>query len=77
MNLDKVKMDMTDNVTHAAVTVSVYSADLPQKIPSVEESIDDFSEDEINTLRSIAGYELPEFFEPTPTESEARPNPFE
>lgn len=77
INVDKVSMTHSENVTRASISVNVYSAEYPKKIPSVTESIKDLSKEEIALLRKISTYTLPNFVEPSMTDkAQAKENPF-
>ncbi len=76
MNLEKVKINKVDSVTQAIATLYVYSASLPEKIPSITESIDGFTPQDVATIRELSSFTVPDFFEPKPTTGEVREDPF-
>lgn len=64
MNVDKVSLNKSDVIVRASITLSVYSADLPKKIPSVSDPAKELSDSEIKLLQEVAKYQMPEFVEP-------------
>lgn len=76
MSVDKVKLNNLDGITRAEVTLFVYSADNPEKIPAVTDSINGLSSEDIALLTKISTYIEPEFFEPKPTEEVQKSDPF-
>lgn len=76
MNLDKVRVGTTEGVTRAVVTVNIYAANLPEKIPALTEEVVGFSNSDIETLGELSQYTLPDFFEPKPVEGADRGDPF-
>lgn len=76
MNLEKVKIDKTEGVAIAAVTVSVYSAALPEKIPALAEGVDGFTNEDIQMLNRLSDFTRPDFFDPRPSEGSTRDDPF-
>lgn len=65
MNVEKVSLTNLQDNTLANVSLSVYSAKLPTKIPAITESITELSSQEIKTLEELSGYEMPDFVEPS------------
>ena len=76
MNLNKVSLTKTEGVTSATVSVDVFSADLPEKIPALAEGLDGFTTSDVEILNKLSQYSLPDFFEPKPFEGVDRDNPF-
>lgn len=76
MKINKVGINKSGESVRATVSVSVFSAELPKKIPSVTESVIDFTKEEISTLKSLAEFTLPQFIEPKPTEEFPKEDPF-
>ncbi len=65
MNVDKVSLNKSAGAARASVSVSVFSSELPKKIPSVSEAVKELSSDEINLLRELSEYSMPQFVEPS------------
>lgn len=76
MNVDKLKISSISPIARAYITVNVYSAELPKSIPSVSTSVQDFTAEEIETIRTLAGYTMPVFIEPKSTEVTPKEDPF-
>jgi hypothetical protein len=77
MNVDKVSLNKSANNARTNVTISVYSSELPKKIPALTESVKELTRDEISTLQDLATYGIPQFVEPTlSTEGVAKTDPF-
>jgi hypothetical protein len=76
MSLDKVKIDKTSSLTRSTVSLYVYFADLPEKIPAISEPVNGLSASEIEMLNELSSYIQPDFFDPKPNSSESRTNPF-
>ncbi len=76
MSIDKVKLNNVDGSTRADVTLFVYSADNPEKIPAVTDSINGLTSEDIAVLNKISTYVEPEFFDPKPIEEVQKENPF-
>lgn len=64
MIVDKVNITKTGDHSRASVSVSVFSSELPKKIPALTESITEFSSDDIKTLNELSSYQMPQFVEP-------------
>jgi len=64
MIIDRVSFDRSSNLIRAEVAMSVYSANLPQKISSLTGAINELTSQEINLLKEIVTYGLPQFTEP-------------
>lgn len=64
MNVDKVSLNKSGETARASVSVSVYSSELPKKIPALSESVKELTKDEIATLTELATYGMPQFVEP-------------
>lgn len=64
MNVDKVSINKSDELARASVSISVFSSELPKKIPALTESVKELTKDEIKTLTELATYEMPQFVEP-------------
>lgn len=67
MNVEKVGLTNLQGSTLANVSISVYSAKLPTKIPSITESVTELSSQEIKILQELSEYEMPVFIEPSAT----------
>ncbi len=64
MNVDKVSINKSDELARASVSISVFSSELPKKIPALTESVKELTKDEIKTLTELATYGMPQFVEP-------------
>lgn len=64
MNVDKVSINKSDELARASVSISVFSSELPKKIPALTESVKELSKDEIKTLTELSTYGMPQFVEP-------------
>jgi len=64
MTVDKVNFASTEGISRASVTLNIFSADLPKKIPSLTGAVKELTNQDINLLRELSGYQLPSFVEP-------------
>lgn len=76
MNVDRARISTIDSTVNANVTINVYTAELPKKIQSITENAEELTDDDIETIKTISNYTIPEFIEPKPFEGEAKPDPF-
>lgn len=77
MNVDKVSLNKSDSVVRATISLNVYSAEMPKRIPPVTETVKDFSNEEVKILKDVASYTLPLFVEPMINPNQApKENPF-
>ncbi len=77
MNIDKVSLVRSESIARATVSLSVYSAELPKRIPAVTEAVKDLTPSEVDLLKEISLYSLPLFIEPVPdTGQTVKENPF-
>lgn len=76
MTIDKLKINKSDGMARATVTLYVYSADLPEKIPAVTESVSGLTSDDIKILTTLSSYTSPTFFDPKTKENPERFDPF-
>ncbi len=76
MNLEKVKIDRAVEGLKASATVNVYTAALPKKIQTVSEKTAELTKADIDTIKEISNYGIPQFIEPKPFEGEIKPDPF-
>ncbi|MFZ3301759.1 MAG: hypothetical protein WA152_03540 [Microgenomates group bacterium] len=77
MNVDKVSLNKSGDLARASVSVSVYSSELPKKIPALTESVKELTKDEIATLTELATYGMPQFVEPEAANSNStKTDPF-
>lgn len=77
MNVDKVSLVRSESIARATVSLSVYSAELPKRIPAVTEAVKDLTPSEVDLLKEISQYSLPLFIEPVPdTGQTVKENPF-
>lgn len=78
MKIDKVGLAKSSDNVLANVSIGVYSAQLPTKIPALTEAITELTSDEIKILQELAEYQIPVFIEPSVnTTIEAKANPFD
>lgn len=76
MTIDKVKINKAEGITRATVTLYVYSAELPEKIPAVTESVNGLTTEDITLLTKLSGYIEPAFLEPKSNGNPQRIDPF-
>lgn len=69
MTIDKVSLSKSSNIIRAEVTISVYSANFPEKIPALTETINELTNQEISLLKELITYGLPQFIEPKVSET--------
>lgn len=72
MNVDKVSLNKSGDLARASISVSVFSSELPKKIPALTESVKELTKEEITTLTELATYSMPQFVEPGVDNSEAK-----
>lgn len=75
MNIEKLKITRA-SIVRAAVTLNVYSTELPKTIPSLTSSVSSLSTEEIKLLRELSTFEMPQFVEPKTPESSTKVDPF-
>lgn len=77
VTLEKVKSTETGGVMRGEVAVKTYWAELPKKLPSLTEKINDLTSAEINLLTDLQSLTQPEFVEIPPAEGNTgRTDPF-
>lgn len=77
MNVDKASFSKSGEVTRASVTLSVYSSELPKKIPAVTEAVKELSNEDITLLKELSTYLMPQFVEPgVSTTTSPKTDPF-
>ncbi len=76
MSVDKVKINNSGTSARGEVTLLVYSANNPEKIPAVTDAINGLSNEDIMILTKISGYTEPDFFEPMPSDELKKVDPF-
>ena len=76
MNVNRVNLTKVNDITNASITLNIYSAELPQKIPSVTGTVTELSQKDINLLGELTTYSLPQFVEPTVTNIPQKEDPF-
>lgn len=64
MNVDKVSINKSGDLVRASVSISIFSSELPKKIPALTESVKELSKEEIKTLTELSTYGMPQFVEP-------------
>jgi len=69
MNIDKVGLSKSANLVRASVSVNIFSAELPKKIPALTGVVNELTTKEITLLKELATYTLPQFIEPTVSET--------
>ena len=67
-NITKAKISLVGDSSKTAVSLSVYSTELPKQIPSVTSSVDGLTTEEEKILAEISKYDLPQFIERKPSE---------
>ncbi len=76
MSVDSIKLDKSSLGLRASATIYVYTAELPTKIQAVTSGSTELTAADINTITEIAGYTVPQFIEPKPSETEVKTDPF-
>ncbi len=78
MSIDKVSMSKNADFLLANITLNIYSADLPKKLPSLNSAPSELSKAEIDLLLELSSYFLPAFIEPSSNVGnvESRSDPF-
>lgn len=74
--IEKVRINQTGTVARAAVTLSVFWADFPQKLPDITEPIKELTNDDQVTINQLSQRSQPLLLRFTPTESSPRSDPF-
>jgi hypothetical protein len=77
ISVEKVETTMANDLARSSITVNVYSAELPKKIPSLTSAVASFTAEEKELLVGLLDYTLPTFLKPEPTEPTQRDNPFQ
>lgn len=75
--IDKVKTTLAGGTARSSITVNVFSAELPEKIPSINTAIKSLTNEEKETLIELVDYQLPLFIKPEASEPTQRDNPFQ
>lgn len=65
MIVDKVSINKSENLARASVSISVFSSELPKKIPALTESVKELTKEEVKTLTELSTYGMPQFVEPS------------
>lgn len=77
MNVDKVSLSKSGTIARANISIAVFSSELPKKIPALTESVKELTKAEIDLLRELATYGIPQFIEPSVSETTSvKPDPF-
>ncbi|AKM83466.1 hypothetical protein A2422_01165 [Candidatus Woesebacteria bacterium RIFOXYC1_FULL_31_51] len=76
MKVDKVSISKLDGVVKASTTISVFSGELPKRIPSITSPVTDLTNDELLTLKEISTFSPPQFVIPAPFSDIAKEDPF-
>jgi hypothetical protein len=76
MKVDKVSISKLDGIVKASTTISVFSGELPQRIPSITSPVTDLTNDELLTLKEISTFSPPQFVIPAPFSDTAKEDPF-
>jgi hypothetical protein len=74
--MENVQIDPYLNNFRATITLSSFWADLPDKLPSLEEPITDLGSSEKDIMAKLSAFERPQFIELAPATPSARANPF-
>ena len=69
MNIDKVSLSKSASLVRANVSINVFSAELPKKIPALTAEINELTAKEVALLKELATYTLPQFIEPQVSET--------
>lgn len=76
MKIDKIKLDQASGTSRASVSLNVYSAELPRRIPSLTSPVTELTAAEMDALTEISGYTSPDFTEPLPEDTGGKEDPF-
>lgn len=76
MKVDKVDISKINGVATASTTVSVFSGELPTKIPSLTTPVTDLTNDETKILNEILGFKQPQFILSSPNSETPKEDPF-
>lgn len=77
MNIDKVSLNKSSNLVRANISVNIFSAELPKKIPALTGEVSELNTKEIELLKELATFTLPQFVEPQISEiSGQKEDPF-
>lgn len=74
--VDKIKLNEAGGVIRGSIVVKSFWSELPKKLPSLTDKINDLTADEKQTLTQISGLIKPIFVEVPPSDSTARSDPF-
>jgi Tfp pilus assembly protein PilO len=74
--IDKAKLNQLGGIGAVNVSIRVYFAPYPTKLPSLTEAINDLTDEEKDLLDTLSGLTLPTFTTLTPQEPSIRENPF-
>ncbi|MEK7536407.1 MAG: hypothetical protein AAB559_01330 [Patescibacteria group bacterium] len=69
MNIDKVSLSKSASLVRANVSINVFSAELPKKIPALTGVVNELTTKEVALLKELATYTLPQFIEPQVSET--------
>lgn len=69
MNIDKVSLSKSANLVRANVSINVFSAELPKKIPALTGVVNELTTKEVTLLKELVTYTLPQFIEPQVSET--------
>ena len=75
--INKAKINQAGGIASANVTIKVYFAGYPTKLPSLTEAASDLTEEEKSLLGTFSTLTLPTFTTLTPQEPVSRENPFD
>lgn len=64
VNIDKVSVAQIAGLTSATVSLNIYSAELPKKIPALTTSVAELSREDLEVLQTLAEFTPPQFLEP-------------
>lgn len=75
-NINKLSISRNDGLSTISVTLNFFSSEPLKKIPAVSGQINGFTSDELDILRSLSDYEVPEFGLPQVNEFSVRDDLF-
>jgi len=75
--INSAKFINSGGLTRGEISISVYSAPFPTKIPAITDAVKSLTPNEIEMLAELSNLVLPSFTELTPQTLQTRTNPFE
>lgn len=76
MKVDKLSISNIDGISNASVTLSAFSGDFPEKIPSLQSPVKDLTDSESEVLYELSNYIGPEFMVTEASSDNFKEDPF-